>query len=145
MNGRRIKPTPEKATVLSILKASDRLRRYFQEIFEPYGLTSQQFNVLRILRGAGEDGLPTLEVAERMIEKTPGVTRLLDRLEEREWVRRERCSQDRRRVYCRITEQGLELLAQLDEPVEKGDLECTEGLSRGEQKQLQSLIDRVGS
>ena len=66
-----------KEAVLNILRAADRIGRYFQRLMEPWGLTSQQFNVLRILRGAGPQGLPTLEVGERMIERTPGVTRLL--------------------------------------------------------------------
>ncbi|MGB5400672.1 MAG: MarR family transcriptional regulator, partial [Thermoanaerobaculia bacterium] len=74
---------PSKETILSVLKAADRIRRHFTEILKPFGLTLQQFNVLRILRGAGPQGLPTLEVGERMIEKTPGATRLLDRLEEK--------------------------------------------------------------
>ncbi len=88
---------------MSLLEAADRVRRHFQAILEPHGLTLQQFNVLRILRGAGEDGLPTLEVGQRMIEKTPGVTRLLDRLESKGWVTRERCRRDRRRVFCRTS------------------------------------------
>ena len=135
----------EKETVVGTLRAADRIRRHFHDIFAVHGLTLQQFNVLRILRGAGEDGLPTLEVAERMIEKTPGVTRLLDRLEEKGWVGRERCSRDRRRVYCRITAAGLDLLAEMDEPVAQGDRDCAAGLDRQEQKQLQSLLARVGS
>ena len=129
--------------MVSTLRAADRIRRHFHEIFALRGLSLQQFNVLRILRGAGEDGLPTLEVAERMIEKTPGVTRLLDRLEEKGWVSRERCSRDRRRVYCRITPSGLDLLRELDEPVEQADKACAAGLDRQEQKKLQSLLERV--
>ena len=67
--------------VLGLLRTADLVRRLGTALVEPYGITLQQFNVLRILRGAGGDGLPTLEVASRMIEQTPGVTRLLDRLE----------------------------------------------------------------
>lgn len=143
MKVRRPKSSLEKETVVSTLRAADRIRRRFHEILHSWGLTVQQFNVLRILRGAGDDGLPTLEVAERMIEKTPGVTRLLDRLEDSGWVRRERCSRDRRRVYCRITPAGLDLLSELDQPVEQGDRDCAGGLDRGEHKTLQALMARV--
>lgn len=143
MKSRSAKSSPEKETVLRILEAADRVRRHFQRILEPHGLTVQQYNVLRILRGVGEDGLPTLEVGERMVEKTPGVTRLLDRLEKKGWVTRERCRRDRRQVLCRITDSARELLAELDGPITEGDKACAGGLSRGEQKQLQALIARL--
>ena len=70
--------------------------------------------MLRILRGAGDEGLPTLEVAERMIEQTPGVTRLLDRLEIEGLIRRERCRADRRQHLCWLTSEGSRLLDRLD-------------------------------
>ena len=133
-----------KATVLSILEAADRVRRHFQQILERRGLTLQQYNVLRILRGAGKDGLPTLEVGERMIEKTPGVTRLLDRLEEKGYVRRNRSRDDRRLVLCHLTKAGLALLAELDEPIAEGDRTCIERLTQAEQRQLGALSSRIG-
>ena len=67
--------------VVGLMRTADLIKRQAAAIVEPHGITLQQFNVLRILRGAGADGLPTLEVADRMIEQTPGVTRLLDRME----------------------------------------------------------------
>lgn len=134
----------EKATVLSILEAADRARRQFHQILEPWGLTLQQYNVLRILRGAGEDGLATLEVGERMIEKTPGVTRLLDRLENKGWVHRNRSQDDRRLVLCRLAKTGLALLAELDEPIADGDRLCTEKLTEAEQRQLRDLATQLG-
>lgn len=99
---------------LELLKTTDYLRRRIGRALEPYDLSLQQHNILRILRGAGKDGLPTLEVAARTIEETPGITRLLDRLEAKHLVRRERCSADRRQVLCWITPAGEELLARLD-------------------------------
>ncbi len=66
---------------IALMRTADLVRRGVEAIVAPYGITSQQYNVLRILRGAGEKGLPTLEIAERMIEQTPGITRLIDRLE----------------------------------------------------------------
>jgi DNA-binding MarR family transcriptional regulator len=137
-------PSLEKETVLSLLKAADRVRRHFQNVVDPWGLTVQQFNVLRILRGAGPAGLPTLEVGERMIEKTPGVTRLIDRLADKGWVLRERSGEDRRQVFCRITEQGLVRLAELDEPIEEADRACLEELTPAEQGRLAALASRVG-
>src|SRR5215470_7514740 len=98
------------------MRTADLVRRHATALIEPQGITLQQYNVLRILRGAGADGLPTLEVADRMIEQTPGVTRLLDRLEAKQLVRRQRCPKDRRQHLCWITPKGLALLRKLDAP-----------------------------
>src|SRR6185295_1446948 len=98
--------------VVALLRTADLVRRGLGRVLEPFDLTPQQYNVLRILRGAGERGLPTLEIAVRMIEEAPGITRLIDRLETKHLVSRERCKTDRRRVWCRITRDGLGLLAQ---------------------------------
>ena len=86
--------------LLGLLKTADLMRRIVTSVLEPYGVTMQQYNVLRILRGAGEDDLPTLAIRDRMIEQDAGITRLLDRLESRGWVERRRCKQDRRQVLC---------------------------------------------
>jgi len=98
----------------------------------------QQYNVLRILRGAGEKGLPTLDISERMIESAPGITRLIDRLETKKLVSRERCATDRRQVFCRITAIGLTLLASLDGPVLEA-ADTTLGILK--KNELTSLID----
>jgi MarR family transcriptional regulator, organic hydroperoxide resistance regulator len=103
--------------VVSILSAANYLDRFFAPVFDQHGITSQQFNVLRILRGAGLEGLPTLDIADRMIEQAPGITRLLDRLEQKKLVRRERPAENRRQVLCYITKPGLDLLQELDIPV----------------------------
>ena len=106
---------------LSLLRTADLLKRELSSLVEPQGLTLQQFNVIRFLRGAGAQGLPTLDIAERMIEQAPGITRLLDRLEKKAFVKRERCPGDRRQVLVAITPRGLRLLADLDEPVAQAD------------------------
>lgn len=134
----------ESNTVVSILQAAERIRRRCQEILEPWGLTLQQFRVLRILREAGEAGLPTLEVGYRMMEKTPGITRLLDRLEEKGLARRERCQDDRRRVLCRASKAALDLLAELDQPMTEIDRLLMVRLSPTEQTKLASFVDRIG-
>ena len=106
---------------VAILKTADVVRRQVAQALESHGITPQQYNVLRILRGAGENGLPTLEIAVRMIERAPGITGLLDRLEAKEMIRRDRKAGDRRCVVCRITPPGLELLARLDDPIERAN------------------------
>ena len=103
--------------VVGILRTANYLDRFCAPVFDQHGITSQQFNVLRILRGAGLEGLPTLDIADRMIEQAPGITRLLDRLETKKLVRRERPAENRRQVLCYITGPGLDLLQQLDTPV----------------------------
>ena len=72
--------------LLGLMRTTDLMRRQVAAFVEPHGITLQQYNVLRILRGGGTDGVPTLEVAERMVEQTPGITRLLDRLEAKGFV-----------------------------------------------------------
>lgn len=125
------------------MRTADMVRRSVASVVEPAGITPQQYNVLRILRGAGETGLPTLEIAERMIEETPGITRLLDRLESKLLVTRERCDKDRRRVWCRITPQGLDLLRQLDTPLQKADEGALQSLGKHDLEQLIELLDKA--
>lgn len=135
--------SPAHAATVAVLRTADAIGRTLARAVEPHGVTPQQYNVLRILRGAHPDPLPTLEVGERMIERTPGVTRLLDRLEAKALVRRDRCPEDRRRVHCRITEEGLALLAELDPAVDAVDEEAMRGLDEAEARTLLALLDRV--
>lgn len=104
---------------LNILRTAALLEHAVAERLRPSGLTPTQYNVLRILRGAGEDGLCRNEVRERMLNPVPDATRLLDRLEHSGLVARDRDAEDRRFVTARITGRGLELLAELDEPVSR--------------------------
>jgi DNA-binding MarR family transcriptional regulator len=106
-------------------------------LLKPHGLSAAQYNVLRILRGAGEAGLPSGEIAARMINRDPDTTRLLDRLEARGLAVRSRDGRDRRVVTVRATANALTLLASLDAPLQR----CVDGLFRrlGDQK-LSSLI-----
>jgi DNA-binding MarR family transcriptional regulator len=103
----------EEAAV-ALVRTADLLRRALTAVVDPHDITLQQYNVLRILRGARDDGLPTLEIASRMIEHAPGVTRLLDRLQSKGLVRRQRSARDRRQIRCWITAEGLDLLEGLD-------------------------------
>lgn len=135
--------SPSEEALVGLMRTADHLRRAMSGVVDSQGITLQQYNVLRILRGAGAAGLPTLEIAHRMVEQTPGITRLLDRLEAKALVRRERCPSDRRQVLCRITETGTGLLAALDQPL----LEAVDGslavLSREEKKRLIEILDSI--
>jgi DNA-binding MarR family transcriptional regulator len=106
-----------KETTLSILRTADGIQRRLCEAMEPFGITAQQYNVLRIVRGAGEKGIPSTSIAERMIEQSPGLTRLLDRLEGKKLVTRVRSTTDRRVVTCHFTKAAATLLEQMEEPV----------------------------
>ncbi len=135
--------SPSQEALIALLCTTERIRRALACVVESAGITLQQYNVLRILRGAGGEGLPTLEIAHRMIEGTPGITRLLDRLEAKALVRRERCRQDRRQVLCWIEPSGLALLASLDDPVDRADESLLATLSAAEQRQLIQLLDKI--
>ena len=128
------------------LRTADLLSRHTAAVVEPFGITAQQFNVLRILRGAGlagTDGLPTLAVGERMVEQTPGVTRLLDRLEAKGLVRRQRCPKDRRQHLCWVTQKATDLLAQLDAPILASSRAAMKGLTTDQQTTLVGLLDAI--
>jgi DNA-binding MarR family transcriptional regulator len=129
--------------LLGLFRTSDLLHRQIDRVLEPYGISSQQYNVLRILRGASVDGLPTLEIAGRLVEQAPGITRLLDRLEKKRWIRRKRCREDRRQVLCWITPGGLALLGKLEAPLNEFDREVLKMLSPGEIATLVAFLDRI--
>jgi DNA-binding MarR family transcriptional regulator len=142
---RQSKPfrTRSQEAYLGLLRTADDARRRVASELEATGITLQQYNVLRILRGAGAQGLATLEIGQRMIERTPGVTRLIDRMVKRGWVVRQRCTEDRRRVWCRITEVGLEILAGLDERVNAVDDSLFGALDEPELVQFVDFLDRI--
>jgi DNA-binding MarR family transcriptional regulator len=99
-----------------MMRTMEALSHQFVHVFKAEDLSSTQYNVLRILRGAPE-GLPCGEIGNRMVTRDSDITRLLDRLEKRSLVSRCRETKDRRTVWVRITPEGLDLLARLDEPV----------------------------
>jgi DNA-binding MarR family transcriptional regulator len=106
----------EQEAYLSILRTASELSYSVDQFFRAFGITSSQYNVLRILRGAGADGLCRNEISERMVTATPDMSRLLDRIEKAGWVTRERGEEDRRQVSTHITKSGMELLAKLEKP-----------------------------
>ena len=102
---------------VAILSAADALSLEAEQLIKSTGLSAAQYNVLRILRGAEPQGLPCRGISDRMISHDPDITRLLDRLEKRALITRERQTDDRRVVLTRITSQGLDLLKPLDQPI----------------------------
>jgi DNA-binding MarR family transcriptional regulator len=118
---RQTKPfaLPEEELHLSLLRTADLLGRGFSTLLKDNGISAPQYNVLRILRGAGDAGLPCGEIAARMVTRDPDVTRLLDRLEQRGLIARGRGAEDRRVVSTRITDAGRELLDVVD-PLVRG-------------------------
>jgi len=113
---RRTPPSAEEAAFLDLIRTADVLSRGPARVLKTEDLSSTQYNVLRILRGAPE-GLPCGEIANRMITRDPDITRLLDRLEKRGLISRCRETKDRRMVMARIAPEGLKVLGRLDEPV----------------------------
>jgi len=106
----------EQEVYLSILRTASELSHAVDQFFRPFDITPSQYNVLRILQGAGTDGLCRNEISERMVTATPDMTRLLDRMEKAGLVTRERAEKDRRQVSTHITKFGMELLARLERP-----------------------------
>lgn len=140
---RPFRSTAEEALV-AVLRTAAVLRRAIAQRVEPYGISPAQYNVLRILRGAGEGGLPTLEVRARLIEEAPGITRLIDKLEEAGHVRRDRSGTDRRKVQCSITTSGLGLLEAMDTLVEETTGLISAGLSdAAAQRELITMLAHV--
>lgn len=107
----------EDEVFLNLLRTADALLRDVEQTLKPVELSHTQYNVLRILRGAGRQGLACQEIGERMLTRDPDITRLLDRLEARGLVSRARGRADRRVVETRITPAGLRILGELDEPI----------------------------
>jgi DNA-binding MarR family transcriptional regulator len=139
-------PTPAEEAGVALLRTASLLRRAVAQRVEPYGISPAQYNVLRILRGAGDDGLPTLAVRDRLIEEAPGITRLIDKLEDAGHVLRDRTGKDRRTVRCRITSQGLNLLERMDAPVREANALIRQALpADGELQELIDLLARLRS
>jgi DNA-binding MarR family transcriptional regulator len=138
-NKRPVTPCPEEAAFLTLLSTADMLSRGLVQILKTEELSSTQYNVLRILRGAPE-GLPCGEIAKRMITRDPDITRLLDRLERRGLILRSREAKDRRTVMTRITDEGLKLLARLDEPIQEAHRKQLGHLGRKRLNLLMELL-----
>ena len=132
----------EVEAILNILRTGDRFQNRFGRLFREYGLTTSQYNVLRILRGEGKP-MPSLEIADRMVQVVPAITGLIDRLEKQELVERERGTEDRRVVYVRLTTKAARLLTQIDAPDLDLHKRLIGHLSRKELKELNRLLEKA--
>ena len=141
---RKLQPCPEEAAFVDLLRTADFLSRLLAPILKVEDLSSTQYNVLRILRGAGGD-LGCGEIGNRMISRDPDITRLLDRLEKRGLVARRRDTRDRRAVMTRITPEGLRLLGRLDEPVQAAHRQQLGHLGRQRLQVLSELLSLARS
>ncbi len=135
--------TPENAVFVAILKTADALAQEAEQLLKSHGLTGPQYNVLRILRGAGPGGLPCSAIGDRMISHDPDMTRLLDRMEKRKLISRARQTDDRRVVLTRITREGLDLLKTLDQPVRDLHRRQFRHMAATRLKMLAQLLEEV--
>lgn len=133
---------PEQEALLNIVRTADQLQLHFARMFRRFGLTPQQYNILRILRGEGAP-LPILEIAARMITVVPGITGLIDRLESAGLVARKRCDNDRRVIYVLITPKALDLLAEIDEPLTDLHRELLGHLTADELTEMSRLMEKA--
>jgi DNA-binding MarR family transcriptional regulator len=131
--------------VVSVLVAADHLDQQLAPVLSAQGLTPDQYNVLRILRGVHPEGHPRHEIARRMIHRAPDVTRMLDRLLRRKLIIRVRDSRDARLSVARITPAGLALLKRIDPEVEEAQQKATAMLTTAERKELVRLCERLVS
>jgi DNA-binding MarR family transcriptional regulator len=135
---------PEETVFLEMLRTTDMLSRSLILVLKTEDVSANQYNVLRILRGALE-GLSCGEIATRMITRDPDITRLLDRLEKRGLISRCRETKDRRMVMARITSEGLDLLARLDEPVKEAHRKQLGHLGQERLREISELMHAARS
>jgi DNA-binding MarR family transcriptional regulator len=133
----------EQEAYLSILRTASELSYAVERFFRPFDITPSQYNVLRILRGAGPEGLSRNEISERMVTATPDMSRLLDRMERAGWVTRERAEDDRRQVSTYIKKPGMELLETLEEPIRDFLASLFDGATVRDLKTVLKLNDQI--
>lgn len=132
----------EQEAALSLVRTNDQLQIRFTRLFREFGLTPSQYNILRILRGEGAP-LPILEIASRTVTVVPGITGLIDRLEEAGLVNRKRCTEDRRVIYVTLSDKASKLLAKIDRPLLELHTKLMGQLTDSELKELNKLLEKV--
>jgi DNA-binding MarR family transcriptional regulator len=133
----------QQEATIALLRTASVVGRALGRVLEPWGLSLAQYNALRIIRGAGPSGIATLAIRERMIEEGTTITRILDKLEQSGYIRRERALPDRRQVMCEATADGRRLLDKIDPIVDAADEEAVASLGAREVAQLIDLLDTV--
>src|SRR5438132_870885 len=134
--------SPQEEALLSVVRTSDQLQIRSARLLREHGLTPSQYNILRILRGEGKP-LPILEIASRTIAVVPGITGLIDRLEQAGFVNRLRCDKDRRIIYVALTDETLATLANLDKPLDELHGKVLGHLSQTELSPLNTLRENA--
>jgi DNA-binding MarR family transcriptional regulator len=144
---RQTKPfaSVEEEAMLNLARTHEFVQQWMAEFFKQYQLTATQYNILRILRGAGRDGISCSQAAERMVTADSDITRLLDRLEARKLIARERSREDRRVVISRITGEGLGLLSAIDKPLAEFLAKQLGHVGRRRLEQLIEILESVRS
>jgi len=140
---RKQETPPEAEVFVNLVRTADALERGAEAFLKPYGLSGTQYNVLRILRGAGQSGLACREIACRLISHDPDITRLLDRMESRGLITRAREVKDRRVVKTRITAEGLRILRELDDPIRELHRRQFRGFPAKRLRQLSLLLEQA--
>jgi DNA-binding MarR family transcriptional regulator len=133
--------SPQQEAMLNLLVASDYLRGKLDQVFAQFGISSGQYNVLRILKGAHPDGHPRCEIIQRLVEKAPDVTRLVDRLEAQGLAERDRSKDDGRLSITRITSKGLELVADVEPSLREVERHFVERVSRKDCRELSRICE----
>ena len=135
--------SPQEEALLNIVRTADLLSMAIGTLLKPHGLSGTQYNVLRILRGAGDDGVSCKDVGARLITRDPDITRLMDRLEQRGLIVRGRAAEDRRIVTHTLTDSGMELVNQLDGPVDDLNRQLLGHVPPEKLNQLVNLLEEV--
>jgi DNA-binding MarR family transcriptional regulator len=133
--------SPQQEAILNLLVASDFLRAKLDAVFTQFGISTGQYNVLRILKGAHPDGHSRCEIIRRLVERAPDVTRLVDRLEAQGFAERDRSESDRRLSITRITPKGLELIAAVEPSMQEVTQHFTERVSRQDCRELSRICE----
>jgi DNA-binding MarR family transcriptional regulator len=149
MKPRAKRPTPLPTSIetfLALVRAYESLMAEATKFFQPFGITTQQFNVLKVLYNvdSSECGLRCSDIGERMINREPDMTRLLDRLERAGLIERHRCTADRRVVWTRLTEKGSDLVEEIRTPLLAFHEERFARLTEDERRALRELLSKVG-
>ncbi|MBT8254374.1 MAG: MarR family transcriptional regulator [Flavobacteriaceae bacterium] len=134
---------PSKKTVVHMMYTGDYVLKRINSLLKPYDLTSQQYNVLRILRGQRGQAVPLSRIQERMINKNSNTTRLIDKLVNKNYVSRKIDSENRRKLKIGITKEGLKLLYKIDPLVDRLENKTTEKLSLNEMNILNTLLEKI--
>jgi DNA-binding MarR family transcriptional regulator len=125
---------------LNLSRTASAVGHTVEQHLRPYGLSPTQYNVLRILRGAGPDGLCQTDIGDRLVAQVPDVPRILDRMEKAGWVKRERGTEDRRVVMASLTERGASVVEEVDEPLVQMMAGMFEGMTAEDMQRLNDLL-----